>query len=118
VVDDDPSVRKSLGRLLESAGFSVRAFATGEDFLKYVTANPVALVILDIWMKRMSGLEILAHLCSLSPRTRIIVITGRNDVAVKSIATQVGAAAFFLKPFDDAKFLAGVDNVLAGGRLP
>jgi FixJ family two-component response regulator len=43
-----------------------------------------------------------------SPKTRIIIITGREDVAVKSIATQVGAVGFFLKPFDDEQFLAAV----------
>jgi len=114
LVDDDSSVRKSLSRLLESAGFGVRVFATGEDFLQYVTVNPVALVVLDIWMKQMTGLEVLAHLCSVSPQTRIIIITGRDDLGVKSIATQVGAAAFFLKPLDDREFLAGVQYALAG----
>ena len=108
LVDDDSSVRKSLSRLLESAGFGVRVFATGEDFLDYAMTNPVTLVVLDIWMKRMTGLEVLAHLCSLSPQTRIIIITGHDDFAVRSIATQVGAAAFFLKPLDDREFLAGV----------
>ena len=114
LVDDDSSIRKSLSRLLESAGFGVRVFATEEDFLQYVTANPVALVVLDIWMKQMTGLEVLAHLCSVSPQTRIIIITGRDDLAVKSIAKQVGAAAFFLKPLDDRDFLAGVQYALAG----
>jgi FixJ family two-component response regulator len=115
LVDDDSSVRKSLSRLLESAGFGVRAFATWQDFVQYVTANPVALVVLDIWMNQMTGLEVLAHLCFLSPQTRIIIITGRDDLAVRSIATQVGAAALFLKPLDDREFLAGVQYALTGG---
>jgi len=114
LVDDDSSVRKSLSRLLESAGFGVRAFATGEDCIDYVMTNPVALVVLDIWMKQMTGLEVLAHLCSLSPQTRIIIITGRDDLGVKSIAKQVGATAFFLKPLDDREFLAGVQYALTG----
>jgi FixJ family two-component response regulator len=113
LVDDDPSVRKSLSRLLESAGFRVAAFATGEDFLEYVQAHSVPVVVLDIWMAQMTGLEVLARLCAMSPQTRIIIITGREDFAVKSIANQIGAAAFLLKPFDDAEFLGKVHNALA-----
>src|SRR5207244_8353053 len=100
LVDDDTSVLKAVGRLLTSAGWVVRAFSEAAPFLAYISANRVDLVVLDIWMKQMTGLEVLAHLCSLSPRTRIIIITGREDSVVKSIATQVGAVGFFLKPFD------------------
>jgi FixJ family two-component response regulator len=60
----------------------------------------------------MTGLEVLARLCLVSPKTRIIIITGREDVAVKSIATQVGAVGFFLKPFDEEQFLAAVYQAL------
>ena len=115
LVDDDPSVRKALSRLLESAGLGVCAFATGEDFLSYAVSHPVSVVVLDIWMQRMNGLEVLAHLCSLSPQTRIIIITGRDDFAVRSIATQVGATAFLLKPFEDTEFLDKVQYALTGG---
>jgi FixJ family two-component response regulator len=112
LVDDDPSVRRALSRLLESAGIDVCAFATGEDFLSYAVSHPVSVVVLDIWMHRMNGLEVLAHLCSLSPQTRVIIIRGREDLAVRSIATQVGAAAFLLKPFEDAEFLEKVQYAL------
>lgn len=112
LVDDDPSVRRALSRLLESAGIGVFAFATGEEFLSYAVSHPVSVVVLDIWMHRMNGLEVLAHLCSLSPQTRVIIITGREDFAVRSIATQVGAAAFLLKPFEDTEFLEKVQYAL------
>jgi len=98
--------------LLTSAGWVVRAFSEAAPFLAYISTNRVDLVVLDIWMKQMTGLEVLARLCSLSPQTRIIIITGREDHAVKSIATQVGAVDFFLKPFDDEKFLAAVHHAL------
>ena len=63
-------------------------------------------------MKQITGLEVLARLCSMSPQTRIIIMTGREDHAVKLIATQIGAVGFFLKPFDDEKFLAAVHHAL------
>src|SRR6266571_6777595 len=110
LVDDDTSVLKAVSRLLTSAGFVVQAFSEAAPFLAYISANRVDLVVLDIWMKQMTGLEVLAHLCSLSPRTRIIIMTGREDSVVKSIATQVGAVRFFLKPFDDEAFLAAVHH--------
>jgi len=112
VVDDDAAVLKAIERLLTSAGLVVRSFSEAPAFLTYASTNRVELVILDIWMKQMSGLELLARLCSVSPRTRIIVITGRDDGAVKSIASQVGAIAFSLKPFDDEKFLTAVRGAL------
>jgi FixJ family two-component response regulator len=112
LVDDDTSVLKAIGRLLTSAGYVVQAFNEAAPFLAYVSTNRVDLVVLDIWMKQITGLEVLARLCSLSPQTRIIILTGREDPAVKLIATQVGAVGFFLKPFDDEQFLAAVHHAL------
>jgi two-component system repressor protein LuxO len=112
IVDDDTSALKAVGRLLSSAGWVAHTFSEAAPFLAYVSTNRVDLVVLDIWMKQMNGLEVLARLCSLSPQTRIIIITGREDAAVKLIATQIGAVGFFLKPFDDEKFLAAVHQAL------
>jgi FixJ family two-component response regulator len=112
LVDDDTSVLRAIGRLLTSAGYVVQAFSEAAPFLAYVSTNRVDLVVLDIWMKQITGLEVLARLCSLSPQTRIMILTGREDPAVKLIATQVGAVGFFLKPFDDEKFLAAVHDAL------
>jgi FixJ family two-component response regulator len=116
VVDDDTSVLKAIARLLTSAGRVVRPFSEAAPFLAYVSKNRVDLVVLDIWMKQMTGLEVLAHLCSLSPQTRIIIITGREDLTAKTIATQVGAIGFFLKPFDDKELLTAVHHALGAGE--
>lgn len=112
LVDDDPSVLKSIERLLSSDGLTVRPFNEAKPFLAYASRNRVKLVVLDIRMKQMNGLEVLAHLCSLSPRTRIIIITGCEDFAARSITAQVGAVGFFIKPLDDRKFLASVHQAL------
>ena len=73
------SVLKSIGRLLASDGFSVRAFNKPKDFLAHVQAHSVPVVVLDILMDEMSGLDVQAQLRDLSPRTRVIIITGRED---------------------------------------
>ncbi len=113
LVDDDPAVLKSIGRLLASDGVSVRAFNEPNRFLEYVAAHAVPLVVLDIWMEQMTGLEVQAQLRVLSPQTRVIVMTGREDLPARQAAMQSGARAFFTKPFDDEQFLAAVHTVLA-----
>ena len=101
-------MRKSISRLLELEGFKVRAFGNPEDFLSQMATNAVRLVILDIWMKQMTGMELLAHLCARSPETRVIFITGHEDRAAEVTVMRAGAAAFFIKPLDNQKFIAAV----------
>ena len=113
LVDDDLSILKSIERLLASDGFSVRAFNKPKEFLTYVQAHAVPLVVLDVWMEEMSGLEVQAQLSALSPQTRVIIITGREDQTAKLAALQSGVIAFFTKPFDDDQFLNAVRGALA-----
>jgi len=113
LVDDDLSILKSIERLLASDGFSVCAFNKPKEFLTYVQAHAVPLVVLDIWMEEMSGLEVQAQLSALSPQTRVIIITGREDQTAKLAALQSGVIAFFTKPFDDDQFLNAVRGALA-----
>ena len=112
LVDDDASVRKSLTRLLDSAGFTVESFSEPEAFLEYLVKHSVRLAVLDIWMDRMTGMELLAHLCARSPSTRVIFITAHEDHAAEATVMQAGAFAFFIKPFDNARFLGAVHRAL------
>ena len=113
LVDDDPLVLRSTGLLLASEGFAVRQFDKGEDFIAYVGAHEVPLVVLDIWMEEMTGLEVLARLCATSPQTHVIVITGHEDTAARIIAMEIGTVAFLIKPFDDEQFLEVVHRALS-----
>ena len=112
VVDDDPSVLKSIHYLLASEGFKVRAFNKAEDFLAHAGTHGVPVVVTDIWMDEVSGLEVLARLCAISPKTRVIVITAREDLAARATAMAIGPVAFFMKPFDDEKFITAVRDAL------
>jgi len=112
LVDDDPSVLRSMHYLLASEGFKVRPFNKTEDFLAHARAHKVPVVVTDIWMDEVTGLEVLARLCAISPRTRVIVITARDDLAARATAMAIGPVAFFTKPFDDEKFLAAVRGAL------
>jgi FixJ family two-component response regulator len=112
LVDDDESVRKSIVRVLESAGFKVQAFSEPDAFLRHLRMHSVPVAILDIWMDNMTGMELLAHLCARSPNTRCIFITGREDHAAEMTVMQAGAFAFFVKPFDNKRFLQAVQDAL------
>jgi len=112
LVDDDLSVLKSMQYLLASEGFTVRAFNKPEDFLAHASAHHVPVVVTDIWMDRVTGLEVLARLCAISPRTKVIVITAREDLAARATAMAIGPVAFFIKPFNDEKFITAVRGAL------
>jgi FixJ family two-component response regulator len=108
VVDDDESVRNSVSRFLESSGFKVDAFGEPEAFLSHLATHSVPVAVLDIWMESMTGMELLAHLCAKSPKTRTIFLTGHEDQAAEVTVKQAGAFDFFIKPFDNKQFLAAV----------
>jgi FixJ family two-component response regulator len=112
LVDDDSAVLKSIGRLLASDGFSARSFDKPKDFLTHVQTNAVPLVVLDLLMGQMNGLEVQAQISALSPATRVIVITGQEDPKMKEAVLRAGAIAFFSKPFDDGEFLGAVRAAL------
>jgi two-component system, LuxR family, response regulator FixJ len=116
LVDDDQSVLRSMEYLLASDGLKVRAFNKPEQFLVHAAIHPVSVVVTDVWMERVTGLEILARMCALSPRPRVIVITAREDLAARATAMQIGPVAFFMKPFSDEKFLAAVRDALAQAK--
>jgi two-component system response regulator FixJ len=116
LVDDDPSVLRSMQYLLASDSIRTRTFNKPEEFLAHAANHPVPVVVTDIWMEGVTGLEILARMCAISPRPRVIVITARDDLAARATAMQIGPAAFFIKPFNDEQFLAAVRSALAQAR--
>ena len=91
----------------------MRAFNKPEEFLVFAAKNPVRLVVTDIWMEGVTGLEILARMCALAPRPKVIVMTAREDLAARATAMQIGPTAYFMKPFDDEKFLAAIRAALS-----
>ena len=113
LLDDDASVLRSMQYLLASDGIAVRAFNKPEEFLAHAAIHRVSVVVTDIWMPGITGLEILARTCAITPRPRVIIITARDDLAARATAMAVGPVAFFIKPFNDEQFLAAVHDALA-----
>lgn len=113
LLDDDPSVLKAVGRLLNSAGWDVQKFSDPEEFLVYVKIHWPPVAVIDVWMPFMNGLEVQSRLRELSPSTRVIIFTGRDDARVRASALNAGASAFLMKPFDDEELLTAVRLALA-----
>jgi len=113
LLDDDPSVLKANGRLLSSAGWKIQPFTEPHAFLDYARTHRPAVVVLDIRMPIMDGLEVQKHLHEISPATRVVILTSKDDPTIRARALSAGAFAFFLKPVDDEAFLAGLESALS-----
>jgi FixJ family two-component response regulator len=113
VVDDDPSVRKSLTRLLASAGYAVEAFASAGEFLaRGPYAGPCCLV-LDVRMPGLTGLELQETLVAAGRRMSIVFVTGHVDVPMSVRAMKGGAVDLLTKPFDAKNLLGAIERCLA-----
>src|SRR5580693_1552386 len=108
VVEDDESYRVALQRLLRSAGFSVLAFASAEDFLNSGQQRETGCLIADIRMSGMSGLDLQARLNTEQCAIPTIFITAHGDEKMRLQAMRGGAVTFLAKPFDGAILLESV----------
>jgi FixJ family two-component response regulator len=113
IVDDDASVRRSLARLVKSAGYAAETFASAREFLDSdrVSKGPGCLV-LDIQMPGLNGLELQQELARLASSLPIIFITGHGDIPTSVRAMKAGAVDFLPKPFQDTDLLRAVATAL------
>lgn len=100
IVDDDEAIRGLLLSFLQDRGYETDAAPDGESALEWLAGNHTDMVLLDLRMPGMSGLDVLQHTSKLYPELPIIVISGYADEAMAQEALQMGAFDFFLKPFD------------------
>lgn len=116
LLDDDPSVLRGLARLFESADVPAETFSGPEEFLLYARTHRPEVVLVDVHMPQMNGLEVQSRLRDISPSTRVIIFTGKDDPLVRSTALNAGASAFFTKPFDDEELLTAVRLALTSPK--
>src|SRR5215470_8205487 len=117
IVDDEPGIRHSLKGVFEDEGFATEVVSSGEECLKKIEQNPYDLVLLDIWLPGIDGIETLRRLKEKSPRTHVIVISGHATIATAVTATKLGAYDFVEKPLSLEHTLLIAQNALSHRRL-
>ena len=117
LLDDDTSILKATRRLLDSAGLNnVETFTDPNAFLQRAAMDRPELAVIDILMPDMNGLEVQKQLQQISPSTRVIVLTSKDDPSTRRIAMNAGASAFFTKGVESGDFLAGVKAAADSGN--
>lgn len=116
VVDDDDAVRRSLARLLGSAGLRAETFASAHEFLARPEADGPACLLLDVRMPGLSGLDLQERLGSRVEVLPIVFMTGHGTVPMSVRAMKAGASDFLQKPFDDQALLDAVEGALDRSR--
>lgn len=112
LVDDDLSVRRALRRLVISAGYDVRTFASARELLDSGAADDAAVFLLDIHLGGVTGFELLERLRAAGHLEPVIFITAFDDGESRDRARALGAASFLRKPFDGSALLDGVAEAL------
>jgi FixJ family two-component response regulator len=113
IVDDDPSVRRAVERLLRSFGLHAEAFHSGEGLLRALGASQrFACAVLDVQMPGMSGLEVQQHLALLGINLPLVFITAHESESLAELAMAAGAVGFLQKPFSDESLIELVRRAL------
>ena len=112
VVDDDASVRKALTRLIRSAGWEAKAFASAREFLDQGPPAGPGCLVLDVRMPGLNGLDLQAEMTARNLQTPIIFLTGHGDVPLSVKAMKGGALDFLTKPFKDKDLLGVIKEAL------
>ena len=108
VVDDDASVRRSLTRLIETAGYAVESFSSAREFLGREPARAPCCLVLDVRMPGMTGLDLQKTLAEAVHQIPVVFVTGHGDVAMGVTAMKAGAVDFLTKPFDRTDLLDAI----------
>jgi two-component system response regulator FixJ len=116
LIDDDDAVREAVTLLLAEAGFSVRNYKSGLDFLAAHRTEAPGCIVSDIRMPGLDGLELQAQLRASGGVAPIIFITGHGDIPMAVRALRAGAMDFIEKPFDDDHLLASVKRALGASE--
>lgn len=117
IVDDEPSILQSLSGLLSDEGFGVITASNGYEALKTIEAESPDLVLLDIWMPGLDGIETLKEIKRNNPYIQVVIITGHGTIETAVRATKLGAYDFIEKPLSIDKVIVAINNALNFRRL-
>ncbi len=117
IVDDEPDVLSSIRDVLEDEGYRTVGVTTGEEALKLVEKELPDLVILDVWLEGIDGIEVLGQLKQKYPFLPVLIISGHGTIETAIKAVKLGAYDFIEKPLDLERFLLKVEKALEDARL-
>ncbi|GHA86114.1 DNA-binding response regulator [Algimonas arctica] len=117
IIDDDDQVRESLELLLETSGYSVQTFASGDIHIAENPSLDEAILILDVRMPGRDGLETLAYVRARAPSVPVIMISGHGDIPLAVKAMQIGANDFVEKPFVASRIIDAINHLGQSGDL-
>jgi len=112
LVDDDASVRRSVGFMLKTSGHQVQSYESGAELLKNSSRLEQGCILLDIRMPGMDGLEVQQALQEKGVGLPVIIMTGHGDVSLAVQAMKAGAVDFIEKPFEKAVLLAAIEHAM------
>jgi two-component system CheB/CheR fusion protein len=115
IVDDDPSVRGALGRLLRASGFETHVFTCPSALLAADIPTTNACLVLDFYLPEMSGIELYAALDAAGRALPTVMITGKSDVD-RSLFDPIHPVAVLIKPFDEGVLLEAISKALDSGK--
>jgi len=116
VIDDDESICRSLGRLLQGAGLSPISYRSAEEFLDDRMRVPFDCLVVDVQLEGMSGVELSRRLAACQIHTPVIYITAHDDPKVRQDALEGGAIAFFRKTDSGVEILAAIRRAISVNR--
>jgi FixJ family two-component response regulator len=117
VIDDDPSIRRSIQGLLKSVGLRSESFGSAQEFLSQSAADAPSCLILDVRLPGVSGLDFQRQLANTGMQIPIIFITAHGDIPMSVQAMKSGAVEFLPKPFHDQDLLDAVQQALERDRV-
>jgi FixJ family two-component response regulator len=112
IVDDDPSVRKSLRRVVTSAGYAAEDFASAQEFLARAPVAGPSCLVLDVRMPGLTGPDLQEMLARAAHRIPIVFVTGHGDVPMSVKAMKAGAVDFLTKPFGPESLLDAIERAV------
>lgn len=116
IVDDDPSVRRGLERLIRSLGWRAESFASAQEFLDRPRTEAPGCLVLDLQLPGLSGLDLQKRMAEAGLQTPIVFLTGHGDIPASVKAMKAGAVEFLTKPVDERDLLNAIQEAIERDR--
>ena len=116
IVDDDPSVRKSLQRLIRSAGWKAEAFTSAQQFLERYETDAPSCLVLDLQLPGLNGLDLQKRLAEAGLEIPIVFLTGHGNIPASVQAMKAGAVEFLTKPIDEQDLFRAIQEAIERDR--